>query len=190
MHDFLVVFLFCISRTPIEKMLLYDLHYASKCHSTASQIFTPFPSVSNGTLCKFLHLLRQVTLFSLCADGYTTLGFCLVCKHFTTHLPLASVILGFAVWLAAHAVIWNIPVAFSFVSCRILHGSAGSLHLAMYCGHLISWVLHTGFVWNLLVAVIFFFVFLASHIFCCVPYVSQYSLHTKFLWLELMGAAL
>lgn len=97
MHDFLVVFLFCISRTPIEKMLLYDLHYASKCHSTASQIFTPFPSVSNGTLCKFLHLLRQVTLFSLCADGYTTLGFCLVCKHFTTHLPLASVILGFAV---------------------------------------------------------------------------------------------
>lgn len=36
----------------------------------------------------------------------------------------------------------------------------------------------------------FFSVFLASHIFCCVPNVSQYSLHTKFLWLELMGAAL
>lgn len=25
----------------------------------------------------------------------------------------------------------------------------------MYCGHLVSWVLHTGFVWNLLVAVFF-----------------------------------
>lgn len=111
MHAPLIHFLFCLPRAAIGNTLFCDLH----CRNATQQKLElhSLSPVSNGTLCDTLHFLRPVALFSFAQTDIQLLASAWY-KHFTTSLLPASAVLGFAVWLAAHHVTFNVPGKFSF----------------------------------------------------------------------------
>lgn len=143
MHAPLIHFLFCLPRAAIGNTLFCDLH----CRNATQQKLElhSLSPVSNGTLCDTLHFLRPVALFSFAQTDIQLLA----SAWYTNTSPLASYQPQQFLDLQSdwQLIMWRLMFQGNshFVPFRILHVSTDSLHPVMYWGHLVFWVLYTGF---------------------------------------------